>query len=173
MRGPVAIIGTGPAGLACARRLVRADVPVVIIDDNPQAGGQYFKQLPPQFTVSRTARIERDQTRAEFLLGILAHRLVTYLPETCIWALSAQSTLAYAGPSGSGRIEAEAIVVAAGAHDRPLPFPGWTFPGVMTAGGCLNLIKGQGILPGRRFALAGKRPLLLVAAHSLLRVAAP
>src|SRR5260370_9735056 len=157
MRGPVAIIGTGPAGLACARRLVRADVPVVIIDDNPQAGGQYFKQLPRQFTVSRTARIERDQTRAEFLLGILAHRLVTYLPETCIWALSAQSTLAYAGPSGSGRIEAEAILVAAGAHDRPLPFPGWTFPGVITPRGCLYLTKAPGIFPCRPFARAGNR----------------
>jgi NADPH-dependent 2,4-dienoyl-CoA reductase/sulfur reductase-like enzyme len=66
------------------------------------------------------------------------------------------------------RLEAEAIVFATGAHDRPVPFPGWTLPGVITAGGAQNLMKGYGVLPGRRVLIAGSGPLLLVVAHYLL-----
>ena len=55
-----------------------------------------------------------------------------------------------------------------GAYDRPVPFPGWTLPGVMTAGGAQNLMKGAAVLPGRRVLVAGSGPLLLVVAHALL-----
>lgn len=172
MTAPIAIIGAGPAGLRCASALAARGLKVVIIDDNLQAGGQYFRQLPASFQVAATAPLARDQARAERLLAALAHPMVTYLPDTTVWAGPAPLTLAYAGPGGSGRLEASAIVVATGAHDRPLPFRGWTLPGVMTAGGCLNLIKGQGMIPGRRIGLVGNGPLLLVVAYSLLRAGA-
>jgi NAD(P)H-nitrite reductase large subunit len=61
------------------------------------------------------------------------------------------------------------VVVATGAVDRAVPFPGWTLPGVITAGGAQNLMKSQGVLPGRRVVVAGTGPLLLVVADSLRR----
>ena len=58
-------------------------------------------------------------------------------------------------------LRAGAVVLATGAYDRPVAFPGWTLPGVLTAGGAQALAKGQGVLPGRRILLAGAGPFLL------------
>lgn len=168
---PVVVVGAGPAGLSCTRRLVAAGLNVLLVDDNDQPGGQYLKQLPPGVR-GDAAPIPRPERRTEALFAVLSHPAVTYLPETCVWAQDAPMTLAYAGPGRSGRVTAAAIVVAAGAQDRPLPFPGWTLPGVITAGGCLNLIKGQGMVPGRRVAVVGNGPLLLVAANALTKARA-
>jgi bacterioferritin-associated ferredoxin len=73
------------------------------------------------------------------------------------------------GPAGTPRrLKAGAVVLAPGAYDRPVPFPGWTLPGVMTAGAALNLVKHQHVLPGRRILLSGTGPLQLVLARHLL-----
>lgn len=167
----VAIIGAGPAGLAAASALVGGGVACAVFDDNPQAGGQYFRQLPPGLAPTGRDPVPRD-ARAHGSLEVLSHPLVTHHAGTTVWSVPEPLTLAYAGPRGSGRFQANAIVVAAGAHDRPCPFPGWTLPGVISAGGCLNLLKGQALLPGRRVAVIGNGPLLLVAAHSLTKAGA-
>ena len=65
------------------------------------------------------------------------------------------------------RVRAGATVLATGAYDRPVAFPGWTLPGVMTAGGAQALAKGQGVVPGRRVLLAGAGPFLLPVAAQL------
>ncbi len=73
------------------------------------------------------------------------------------------------GPDGAPRrLLAKQIILAPGAYDRPVPFPGWTLPGVLTAGAALNLVKHQRVLPGRRFLLSGAGPLQLLLAHHLL-----
>ncbi len=64
-------------------------------------------------------------------------------------------------------VRARAVVVATGAHDRQLPFPGWTLPGVLTAGGVQALLKGQGVVAGRRVVVAGTGPFLLPVAAGL------
>jgi NADPH-dependent 2,4-dienoyl-CoA reductase/sulfur reductase-like enzyme len=164
---PVVLIGAGPAGLACAARLSAAGRPVWVIDDNPQAGGQYFRQLPPGYAMASGARLQRETERARLLLEAVRSPSVRYLPGTIAWAAPSSLTIAYAGPGGSGRVEAAALVLATGAQDRPMPFPGWTLPGVITAGGCLNLAKGHGLVPSGRVVVAGNGPLLLVAAATL------
>lgn len=167
----VAIIGAGPAGLAAASSLVRRGIACTVFDDNIQAGGQYFRQLPPGLHPRSADPVPRDP-RARDTIDVLAHPLVTYRPRTTVWSMPDEATLAYAGPTDGGRLRAAAIVIAAGAHDRPCPFPGWTLPGVISAGGCLNLLKGQGMLPGRRVAVVGNGPLVLVAAYSLHKAGA-
>ncbi len=73
------------------------------------------------------------------------------------------------GPDGTPRrLLAQQVILAPGAYDRPVPFPGWTLPGVLTAGAALNLVKHQRLLPGRRFLLSGTGPLQLLLAHHLL-----
>lgn len=165
----VLIVGAGPAGLAAARTLVDLGIAVHVVDDNEQGGGQYFRQLPASFKVLPGTRLHRDQPRALSALSVLAHPLVTYWPATTLWAMSDTREFSYARAGTTGRLRARTVILATGAHDKPAPFPGWTLPGVVSAGGCLNLIKGQGIVPGRTVALAGNGPLLLVAAYSLIR----
>src|SRR6185436_8982749 len=53
------------------------------------------------------------------------------------------------------------VLIAPGAHDRPVVFPGWTLPGVITAGGAQTLVKTQRVLPGRKILFAGSGPLAL------------
>ena len=64
------------------------------------------------------------------------------------------------------------MILATGAHERVYPFPGWTLPGVFTAGGCQIMLKSQYMLPGRRVLVAGSGPLLLVVAAQLTRAGA-
>ena len=159
----IAIVGAGPAGLAAAGEAVDHGLSVMLMDDNSQPGGQYFRQLPRQ--LSRVDRTER-------LFEILDHPHVHYLPDCVVWNAPDPGVLAYAAGEDSGRVRADAIVIAAGATDRPLPFPGWTLPGVITAGGSQNMIKGQAVRPGERVVVAGNGPLLLVAAMTLIRAGA-
>lgn len=171
VRAGVAIIGAGPAGLATAAALVRRGIACAVFDDNVQGGGQYFRQVPPGFAAPAGDPVPRDP-RARDSLTVLAHPLVAYHPLTTVWSMPEPLTIAHAGPGGGGRLTAAAIVVATGAHDRPCPFPGWTLPGVVSAGGCLNLLKGQAMLPGKRVAVVGNGPLVLVAAYSLHKAGA-
>ena len=161
---PVVIVGAGPAGLACASGLVAHGISVVIIEDNFQAGGQYFRQLPPAYRVAAGSALKRETSRFKVLAQVLTHPLVKFLPSTVVWGSPEPLTIAYAGAVGSGRVQAQAIVIATGAHDRPLPFTGWTLPGVISAGGCLNLAKAHGLVPNGRIIVAGNGPLVLVAA---------
>ena len=165
----IAVIGAGPAGLAATAEAVASGAKVTLIDDNRQPGGQYFRQVSGEFRRSATTVFDKDQPRAEALLTIISHPDVDYMPETTVWSLDDDRMVAYSGPRGSGRLTAGCLILCTGAHDRPVPFPGWTLPGVVTAGGLQNLVKEQRMLPGRRAVVAGNGPLLLVTAASLLR----
>ena len=160
----MAIVGAGPAGLAAASEAVNHGLSVTLMDDNSQPGGQYFRQLPHQF--HRAHRIRSGL--AERLFKVIDHPRLHYLPDCVVWNVPDPGVLAYAAGADSGRVRADTIIIAAGATDRPLPFPGWTLPGVITAGGSQNMIKGQGVRPGEHVVVAGNGPLLLVAATTLL-----
>ena len=165
----IAVIGAGPAGLAATAEAVACGAKVTLIDDNRQPGGQYFRQIAGEFRRKAMTVFDKDQPRAEALLRIVNHPAVDYRPETTVWSLGEDRSVAYAGPRESGRLAAGCLILCPGAHDRPVPFPGWALPGVVTAGGLQNLVKEQRMLPGRRAVVAGNGPLLLVTAASLLR----
>ena len=72
-----------------------------------------------------------------------------------------------ATPDGQRRVGASALIIATGAYDRQIPFPGWTLPGVYAAGAVQALLKGNGVLAGRRFVVGGTGPFLLAVAAGL------
>ena len=88
--------------------------------------------------------------------------------ETTVWAIFQPLTLALQTADLAETLTPQKLIIATGAYDRPTPFPGWTLPGVMTAGGAQALIKGQGVLPGRRVILAGSGSFLLPVAAQLI-----
>jgi D-hydroxyproline dehydrogenase subunit alpha len=169
----LAIVGAGPAGLAAAAEAVRHGVSVVLFDDNPLPGGQYFRQGPATRVSDEPgpgpAKRSHDEQRASELLSVISHPRVTFLAGAVVWGVPEPNTLAFTHAGRGDRLRAPLIIVAAGASDRAVPFPGWTLPGVITAGGAQNLLKAQGVLPGLRAMVAGTGPLLLVVADSLRR----
>ena len=170
----VAVVGAGPAGLAAAAEAARHGLSVTLLDDNPLPGGQYYRQGPAtrEPDSAPAAGGKARDARARELLSVVDHPRVTFLSGAVVWAAPEARTLAFSHAGRGDRLRAEVIVIAAGASDRAVPFPGWTLPGVITAGGAQNLLKSQGVLPGRRALVAGSGPLLLVVADSLRRAGA-
>jgi NADPH-dependent 2,4-dienoyl-CoA reductase/sulfur reductase-like enzyme len=168
----IAILGAGPTGLSAARAAAESGASVWLLDDNALPGGQYFRQLPPGFKRTRKTAFDKEHARAAVLFEVTRHPNVTYLPGATVWEAPEEGVLAFARGADSGRVRARAIILAVGAYDRPVPFPGWTLPGVVTAGGLQNLVKGTRVIPGGRAVVAGNGPLLLVVTANLIRAGA-
>ncbi|WP_410786251.1 FAD-dependent oxidoreductase [Kribbella sp. C-35] len=174
----VVVVGAGPAGVAAAVAAGDAGVEVLVVDNGRGVGGQYNRQLPVEFEARRPDRLQHEwKVFAEQRDRLLNHPRITYLPDTSVWAIEGLRLWAQTGPAdASGRqpfpIDAQSVVLAAGAYDRVLPFPGWDLPGVYTAGAAQALAKGQRIAVGRRVLVAGTGPFLLPVAESLVGVGA-
>lgn len=168
----LAIVGAGPAGLAATAEAGDHGVPVTLIDVFPRPGGQYFKQTPPELTSPAPAKDSAADSHARPLFEGLSRADVQVISDTAVWGVFPEEggyLLCLYGPGGMPRrLLAKKVILAPGAHDRPVPFPGWTLPGVLTAGAALNLVKHQGLLPGRRILLSGTGPLQLVLARHLI-----
>ena len=164
----IAVIGAGAAGLSAAGEAAKLGAKVALIDDNQHPGGQYFRQPSPKNYTGTSLISERDRDRFSALLKKIDTPLVKYYPGATVWDIHDRFTIGLADGERSRRIRSSAIVIAAGARDQVYPFPGWTLPGVITAGGSQNLIKGMGVAPVAPVVVAGSGPLLLVAAANLV-----
>jgi NADPH-dependent 2,4-dienoyl-CoA reductase/sulfur reductase-like enzyme len=173
------VIGAGPAGLAAAAEAAGMGLSLALVDAFNLPGGQYYKQTPPALGETLA-----PDNYAQQLLRTVEGDAVRLLPGTSVWGIFPEAVpesgqgngdyqLCLYGPPGTPRrLRAQTVVLSPGAYDRPVPFPGWTLPGVMTAGAALNLVKHQHVLPGRRILLSGTGPLQLVLARHLLEAGA-
>ena len=153
----VLVIGGGPAGLAAAVSAQQAGARVAIVDDNPGLGGQIWRGEQRKATTPEAAEwLQRAQAaQLEFISG--AH--VYDQPEA--GRLLAETF--------DGRLELgyQKLILATGARERFLPFPGWTLPGVAGAGGLQALVKSGLPIAGKKVVVAGTGPLLLAVAAYL------
>jgi len=163
------ILGAGPGGLAAAVEAARSGVSVTILDENPKPGGQIFRQFHDGFEVTSPGMLGHDYARGQKLLSEFdtVRHGVELLDNAMVWALSEGNEIAFNRGDASYSVRYKKMVIAAGAYDRPVPFPGWTLPGVFTAGGAQRLVKTQRVLPGENFLLAGTGPLQLALANQI------
>ncbi|WP_433163067.1 FAD-dependent oxidoreductase [Kribbella sp. CA-247076] len=175
----VAVVGAGPAGIAAALAAADGGASVLLIDSARAVGGQFNRQPAEELGVRRPGRMQHGWN--DFVAKrdrLTAHERITHRAETSVWALEQGNRLwVQRGPAdGAGRevfaVEAKAIVLATGAYDRVLPFPGWDLPGVYSAGAAQALAKGQRVAVGKRVLVAGTGPFLLPVAESLVGVGA-
>ncbi|KVT75029.1 FAD/NAD(P)-binding oxidoreductase [Burkholderia territorii] len=150
----VAVVGAGPAGLSAARAAARSGATVAIVDDNPRAGGQIWRQAATATPLPAAA--ER--------LAVLRQPNVTHLAATRIVAETQPGTLLLEDDERGFLLEFRTLIVCCGARELLLPFPGWTLPGVTGAGGLQALIKYGLDVRGQRIVIAGSGPLLLASA---------
>jgi thioredoxin reductase/bacterioferritin-associated ferredoxin len=163
------ILGAGPGGLAAAVEAARAGVRVTVLDETPKPGGQIFRQFHEGFQVTSPGMLGHDYARGRKLLAEFetVREGVEVLDNAVAWALSEGNELAFCRGDASYSVRYKKMIIAAGAYDRPVPFPGWTLPGVFTAGGAQSLVKTQRVLPGENFLLVGTGPLQLALANQI------
>jgi len=155
----ILIVGAGPAGLAAAHEAAGSGAHVAIIDDNPRAGGQIWRGGPEK---SPDARARSLWAALHAMPNVHFHqqcRVVMPLGERMLLAESTGQALTF---------HYDSLILATGARELLLPFPGWTLPGVTGAGGLQALAKGGYPLVGKRVVVAGSGPLLLAVAATLI-----
>lgn len=160
------IIGAGPAGLAAAATARKNGLAPILIDENPEPGGQIYRG------VGRASEKLGEVLGADYLHG----RALTRDPDLTgtdmryghtVWDVTGDRQIGLIGPNGAQFIETRALIIATGALERPFPIPGWTLPGVMTAGAAQIMLKTAGAVPEGRVVIAGTGPLLYLIAQQL------
>jgi len=169
------VVGAGPAGLAAATIAAQQGVATILLDEQAAPGGQIYRAMTSTPILDRKI-LGEDYWHGESLLEPFKQSGAQYLPGATVWAV-VQMTVADAtqgfevGYSVGGEarmLHAKQIVLATGAQERPFPIPGWTLPGVMTAGAAQVLLKSSGLVPGKGTILAGCGPLLYLIAWQYL-----
>jgi NADPH-dependent 2,4-dienoyl-CoA reductase/sulfur reductase-like enzyme len=168
----VLVLGGGAGGLNAAAVAARAGARVLLVDERPQPGGQYYKQ--PLDIGGRSAVIADDAQFAggRALIAEAEAAGVAFLKGAQLWGAFEPLDLMIFDGKASRLCQPKRLIVAAGAYERGLAFPGWTLPGVMTTGAAQTLLRSYGVLAGRRLLLAGNGPLNLQVAVELARAGA-
>ena len=165
----IAIIGAGPAGLSAAAAATRRGEEVIIIDSSSQLGGQYWRHLPSARNDSHS--LHYDFSKAQKLFDeLLSQPLLTRYSNSQVWQAEKCGDEFHLYILRNGveeKVVADKVILATGAYDRTIPFPGWTFPGVMTPGAAQAMLKGHGVLVGKKVVIAGTGPFILPVATGL------
>ena len=170
-RCDVAVIGGGPAGIAAAEAAAEAGARVIVVDQGMRPGGQIWRHRDraalPSAARAWIARCERASA---------AGPAPEWLARATVFDVSVGDDIVLRltgdGPAPADVIRARRVVLATGARELFLPFPGWTLPGVMGLGGAQALLKGGMTVRGRHAVVAGSGPLLLPVAAALARAGA-
>ncbi|OMH39311.1 FAD/NAD(P)-binding oxidoreductase [Motiliproteus sp. MSK22-1] len=170
--------------MSAAVKAASAGLSVAVFDEQTAPGGQIYR------SVGLPALIDQSILGADYYYGAklvdsfgrsLSNSQVkkSSIGDTCcnvdyynsasVWEITADRQICVSLAGRSSCFQAQRILLATGAQERPVPFPGWTLPGVMTCGAAQILLKSSGLTPSAPLVLAGSGPLLLLIACQLLR----
>lgn len=158
----VIVVGAGPAGIAAAVTAAEAGSAVILVDEGLRPGGQIWRHTDP-------AKLPR---KARHWLNRLSRSRVRVQAGTSVIDMVSGSVLTTESAAGPAVIQARRVILATGARERFLPFPGWTLPAVVGAGGAQALLKSGTDLRGQRVVIGGTGPLLVAVAGALGRAGA-
>ena len=165
---PLLIIGAGPAGMAAAAKAAALGLEVALLDEQNQPGGQIYRNIQNS-PLPDPSVLGPDYARGKTLAEDLSNSSIDYQPNTTVWMLNENREVGVMKNGQCHFIQAERIIIASGAMERPFPIPGWHMPGVMTAGAAQVLFKSAAVVPDESVVLAGTGPLLLLIAWQYLQ----
>ncbi|MEH0018916.1 MAG: NAD(P)/FAD-dependent oxidoreductase [Desulfobacter sp.] len=173
----IVILGSGIAGLAAAKSLSGKGLDILVIDENTHIGGQLLRGTTGYISLAAAmvSGFDPVKTRGVQLIRHLKNaRDIHWLNRARVAGIfKDRQLLVHVDdmPGQPGRcieIRAGKLILATGARERYLPFPGWTLPGVLSLGAAQILLKSHGTLPARNVLVAGSSPLMAAVASQLI-----
>ena len=169
----IAVIGAGPAGMAAAEEASAHGLRAVVLDEQPEPGGQIYRNIStnsvnaPRLNDILGPDYQRGATLARQFVMAGEDDRIDYRPDALVWQVDRDLTVHFSRAGGADCLRPSHLIVATGAMERPVPIPGWTLPGVMSAGGAQIMLKAARAVPDGPVVLAGAGPLLLLVARQI------
>jgi NADPH-dependent 2,4-dienoyl-CoA reductase/sulfur reductase-like enzyme len=165
------VIGGGPAGLAAATLTQELGLSALVLDEQPEPGGQIYRAIESVHPQTLSL-LGEDYGNGAAIADAFRKSGAAYMPESSVWRVDEDGTVAYSRDGKGATARGRRVLVATGAMERPVPIPGWTLPDVMTAGGAQVLLKSAGMAPSGRIVVAGCGPLALLVTQQLIAAGA-
>lgn len=168
-RYDVLIIGAGPAGLSAAIEAAKCGMSVAVFDENERPGGQLFKQIHKFFgSKEHRAKIRGFNIGKELLKDAYEAGVEVFLNATVV-GLYEENEITVRMGNEIKHLKGNAILVATGASEKMIPFPGWTLPGVIGAGAAQTMMNLHHTKPGDKILMLGSGNVGLVVSYQLLQ----
>ncbi len=167
----LAVIGAGPAGLAAAATAAGLGISTLLLDEQSAPGGQIYRAVT-ETPVRDHGILGADYWRGSGLVEAARRAPIDWRQGATVWNVSPEREIGISRGGVTELARAKRVILATGALERPFPIPGWTLPGVMTAGAAQILLKSSGMVAAGRVVIAGTGPLLWLLAAQYLRAGA-
>ena len=163
------IAGSGPAGLSAAIEAAKRGLSVAVYDENARPGGQLFKQIHKFFgSKEHKAKVRGFRIGEELLEEATKLGVEVYL-NSIVVGIFPEKEVTISMNDHIEHIKADSIVIATGASENMVTFPGWTLPGVIGAGAAQTMMNLHGILPGKKVLMLGSGNVGLVVSFQLMQ----
>lgn len=159
--------------MSAAIEATRRGSEVTLIDEAPRPGGQIYRQSHESLassSIGLPSELSRKKTLIDAFESIRSQ--IDYRPQTTAYAVFEGPVVHLAHESNSETVRPDAVIIATGVSERAVPFPGWTLPGVVYAGGVQALMKSNAVRAGDRVVVAGTGPLPVAVAAQLVEAGA-
>lgn len=172
-RREIVVIGAGPAGLSAAIEAASAGSRVLVIDENSKPGGQLFKQIHKFFgSREHLAGIRGIDIGRQLLDKAKELEIEVWLDSEVCGIFEQKKIWVVKKGSQSVLMEADRIILATGASENAVSFPGWHLPGVMGAGAAQTMINIHRVLPGQKVLMIGSGNVGVIVSYQLLQAGA-
>lgn len=162
-------VGAGPAGLAAAIEAAKNGVQVIVFDENDRPGGQLFKQIHKFFGSQEHRAKERGFNIGNSFLNEAKELGVEVSLNSVVLGIYENGAMNVMIKDRIEQVMAQKTLVATGASENMIPFPGWTLPGVIGAGAAQTMANIHGIRPGNDILMVGSGNVGVIVSYQMMQ----